>query len=66
MSHITQQFVTSHDFVLRSRDLFPFLVTVGELLPEVHNVWSPLTYRLVDVSIPVRMKVKLYTKEFAF
>ena len=64
MSHITQQFATSHDFVLRSRDLFLF--TVGELLPEVHNVWSPLTYRLVDVSIPVRMKVKLYTKEFAF
>ena len=64
MSHIAKHFATSHDFVLRSRDLF--LATVGELLPEVHNVWSPLTYRLVDVSIPVRMKVKLYTKEFAF
>ena len=64
MSHITQHFATSHDFVLWSRDLF--LAPIGELLPEVHNVWSPLTYRLVDVSIPVRMKVKLYTKDFAF
>lgn len=64
MSCIKQQFTTSCDFVLWSRDLF--LAPVGELLPEVHSVWSPLTYRLVDVSIPVRMKVKLYTKEFAF
>lgn len=37
---------------------YPVLYFVGELLPEVHNIWSPLTHRLIDTHIPVRMKVQ--------
>uniref|UniRef100_A0A1X7UF29 TELO2-interacting protein 1 homolog n=2 Tax=Amphimedon queenslandica TaxID=400682 RepID=A0A1X7UF29_AMPQE len=31
-------------------------IKTSELLPQVHNVWSPLTHRLIDTHVLVRMK----------